>query len=156
MIELVVTTRQALGELWLPWCVERARPDRVLRIDHEPHRIGEAQQLRVAQVSGEETREALRDNGGTDSTAAIEATAATFRSLAESGPLVLAARPPLDPGDWPQAFPLADGPMLHEACHRACALYVAGVERFELRPLVHALFRGWTIYDDAALRRAAP
>ena len=151
-----MTTRASLGELWLPWCVDRDRPDRIVRIDHEPNRIGGARQLRVREVGDDTARAALRDNGGVDSTTAIEANARIFRRLAEHGVLVLAAAPPLRPDEWPQAFPLAEGPMLHEACHRACGLYASGVERFELRVLIHDLFADWTIYGQPGLRAPAP
>jgi hypothetical protein len=155
MIELVITTRSALGELWLPWCVERARPDRVIRIDQEPDCVEEARQLRVRNTEEAGSRTALRDNDGVDSTTAIEDKAARFRRVAECGLLVRAAAPPLRPDEWPQAFPLDEGPMLHEACHRACALYASGVERFELSALVHPIIAvpgNWHLYEHPSLR----
>lgn len=155
MMELRIASRSALGDLWLPWCVERARPDRVLRIDHEPDRVEEARQLRVRNIEEAGSRTALRDNDGVDTTAAVDDNAATFGRLSGCGVIVLAAAPPLRTDEWPQAFPLDEGPMLHEACHRACALYASGVERFELRALVHPIATvpgDWHLYEHSSLR----
>jgi hypothetical protein len=135
MVELRINDRERLAELWLPWCVERDAPNRILRIDHEPHRRDETRQLRVRDIDDPAHRTALANNGGTDSTAAIHRAAEWFDALAREVTLVLAAAPPLRPDTWPQAFPLPEGPMLHEACHRACGIYAAAVQEFELRAL---------------------
>jgi hypothetical protein len=52
-----------------------------------------------------------------------------------------------------QAFPVPEGLLLHEACHRACALHVGRVAKFELRVLVHPIFGDWKVYEHGRLRR---
>jgi hypothetical protein len=52
----------------------------------------------------------------------------------------------------PAVFLTAQGPMLHEACHRVCGLYDARIEVFDLCFRVDALFAPWTIYEDPTLR----
>jgi hypothetical protein len=41
--------------------------------------------------------------------------------------------------------------MLHEGCHRVCALYVAGLDSFELEVRVEPL--EWEAYRSSALRQ---
>jgi hypothetical protein len=90
-------------------------PERILRIDHAPHRRDEAQQLQVRHIDAPAHRRALADNGGVDSIAEIQRYAEWFTALARQGTVVLAAAPPPRPDEWPQGFPLPEGPMLHEA-----------------------------------------
>lgn len=150
--ELKITSRKALGDLWLPWCVERRRPDRVLQIAHQQGRVGEARQLQVRDVDEGVALSALRENGGRDTTASIIELAEIFRQCARRGRVVLAPGPPLPPGDWPRVFELAEGPMLCEGSHRSCGLYSSGIESFELRALAEPL--RWSVYGDPGLRAA--
>lgn len=85
MVELRITERDRLGELWLPWCVERDAPERILRIDHAPHRRDEAQQLQVRHIDAPAHRRALADNGGVDSIAEIQRYAEWFTARRATG-----------------------------------------------------------------------
>lgn len=54
----------------------------------------------------------------------------------------------------PAAVDLTDCTMLREGCHRAAALYVAGLKHFELLLWVTPAFDGWMSYDKTpSLRR---
>lgn len=148
-----ITSRDQLAKLWLPWCVERDHPDHIVPIDREPARIPFAKQLRIGTIGEAPHRAALSNNDGDDTTESVAGRAQGFRAFPERGTIVIGPGPPLAPDDWPRAFALDDGGlMLHEACHRACALYLADVP-FELRVIVHAIFDPWLMYMNTALRQ---
>lgn len=144
--ELRVTAREALEALWLPWCVGRHRRTEIIRIADEPDRRHEAMQLRVGDLADGEIREALATQPfhDTRSLPYIAALAETFAHLAAVGYVVI-----------PDAliFPTLEGPMLHEASHRSCAIYEAGLQRFEIRAVVHPIAQPWQDYHDSRLRR---
>ena len=143
--DLEVTTRQNLAALWLPWCVERRRPDRPIRIEREPERRKDARQLRVADLSDEAVRAALSDyprDDGRDVLSAIRDMAADFASV----PVGIVI-------DEAQAFLMDEGPMIFEGSHRTCAVWESGVKDFEIRATVHPLSPPWEMYDCAALRQ---
>src|SRR6266566_798124 len=54
-----ITDRGQVGQLWLPWCVERERPEVPIRIEREPERRHEARQLRADDLIKEAVRVAL-------------------------------------------------------------------------------------------------
>jgi hypothetical protein len=139
---------EELALFWLPWCVDQTRPSEEIRIADEPHRIGEAHQLRVGDLSNAETRAALtaqvRPGGGT-SLPFIEEVAATYARAAQFGCLV-------HPGA--KAIWLPEGPMLHEGCHRVCALFESGAADFESVIEVGPPFDSWLIYVQHPSLRA--
>jgi hypothetical protein len=139
-----ITGLDDLKPLWLPWCVERKHPHRFIRIDHEPERRHEARQLRVQDLAEPAVREALSAYPREDGRSVMQAINA-FASLFAGGPgkIVLSEA---------EAFRLAEGLMLHESCHRACALFEGGVDEFELHPLIHPVFDGWSVYEQHSLR----
>lgn len=140
-----VTTRLEVATFWLPWCVERKQPEKPIRIEREPERREHARQLRVADLDEEAVRVALsnypRDDGRAVLTA-IQSFAADFAN--HEGRIVV---------DDAQAFPMDEGAMLHEACHRVCAIYESGIEDFAIRVDVHPLLASWDVYDYPALRQ---
>jgi hypothetical protein len=114
------TTRDALGALRLPWCVDRRTRSQEIRISDETHRIPEALQLRVRNIEEEPVRVALRKQvtpNGEFSLNKIEAIAseAEFAAIDDS-----------------KAFLVGDELSLMEGCHRTCALYLVNPPTFTL------------------------
>jgi hypothetical protein len=131
------TTRDELGALRLPWCVDRATRSYEIRISDEPHRISEALQLRVRSIEEESVRRALRKqvtSNGEFSLNKIEAIAseAEFPAIEDS-----------------MAFMIGDELSLMEGCHRTCALYVVGPSTLVLKTRVFD--EGWPAYLDPRL-----
>ena len=146
MVELRVRTRDELAALWLPWCVRRDRPREVVEIDRRPELRDHAMQLRVSDLADAAVRVAIRAQrreDGQSSLDVIEAFASRFRLLAGRGPVVF---------DAAEVFSLPDGPMLHEGCHRVCALYESSIQAFEIRARVDPVFGPWAIYSQPRLR----
>lgn len=155
MLALRVTSRRELAALWLPWCVARRDRRQLIRIADEPDRRDEAMH-RVDDLDDDQVRAALstqqvRDDGSS-SLDVIGERASDYVATVLAGQTV-AVVPTGRLEDDPAAFATSDGPMLHEASHRACALYEAVVKPFELRARVDPLFGGWRVYDDPRLRR---
>jgi hypothetical protein len=150
-----LTLRSELGAMWLPWCVARADRSEIIRIDAEPERCEAAMQLRVGDIADHDVRRALsrqlvRDDGRS-SIDLIAARSQEFRAVVSTGQAATVA--PSESIDDPAVFLTAEGPMLHEACHRACGLYEARLTTFDLRLRVDALFGPWLVYEKAVLRR---
>jgi hypothetical protein len=74
-----------------------------------------------------------------------------FTQRASAGERIVVAPDPAKPGQDPAIYEFDDVRMLHEACHRVCALYVTGLESFHLEVRVDPL--GWEAYRNPALRR---
>jgi hypothetical protein len=150
-----MTQRPEIGDMWLPWCVDLENRAAIVRIDAEPERRSQAMQLRVGDLADDDVRRALsiqvvRDDGRS-SIDLIAECSERFRGLIASGRSVAMA--PVGDVEVPAVFLTAQGPMLHEACHRVCGLYDARVEVFDLCVRVDELFAPWTIYDDPTLRK---
>jgi hypothetical protein len=137
--------------------VLRGDPRVIVETAHEPIRRGLAMQLRIGDLDDKDVREALatqvvRDDGRTRLDL-IARRAASFAAKGVAGcPIVIATT-----GDVVSdraAFELPQGRMLHEGCHRACALYESTVDRFEFCVRIDRLFDGWLVYDDMRLRAA--
>ncbi len=154
--------RDDLAALWLPWCVARevAREDwtQIIRIDEHPMRRDIAIQLRVGDLDDERARAALsrqvvREDGRTSLDLVIERADAYAAAAKDGHDVTIPLAGTLDD---PAVFVMSEGPMLHEACHRACALYEAQVHSFELQLPVDALFGPWSVYEHATLRVRPP
>ncbi len=81
-----ITDRDEVGRLWLPWCLERDRPEVPIRIEREPHRRHEARQLRVSDLTDEHARLGLSNYVRDDSASvwsSIEYWARVFSDAAE-------------------------------------------------------------------------
>jgi hypothetical protein len=148
---LVFTTRNELANLWLPWCV--ARKERSVPIVHLPTDHPSALQLRMTDLDDEATQRALAWQPLDTETSwqRIARRAHEFRHRASSGEPLAVGPAPADPTQDPAIYEFDDVRMLHEGCHRVCALYVAGVEPFHLEVRVDPL--GWEAYRNPALRR---
>ena len=147
-----MTDRGALAELCLPWCVSRADRRKIIRIDHEPERRRDAYQLRVGDLDDPAVQAALatqvvRDDG-TTSIELIRQRATEFET-GQREPVIVPVEG--DP-ESPAVFCFADAVMLNEACHRACGLYMAGIDTFEIRARIDQAQGGWLIYDEPSLR----
>jgi hypothetical protein len=137
------TTRQGLGGLLLPWCVDTRDRTCPIRINDVRDLIPHALQLRVWDVVQEDILIALgrQDAEGGDSLEKIQ----SIRTEAtRSGRL-----PAIEDS---KACRVRNGLMLMEGCHRSCALYLLGPPKFELRSVVVAVGSGWAVYDDPRLR----
>lgn len=111
-------------------------------------------QLRVTDLDEAWARSALSwqpHKGGT-TWANIEQLATAFREQADRGAAVVVGRDARAPHDTPGALDFGDFCVLHEGCHRASALYLAGIETFELRLAVSEPFGSWNAYRVNALR----
>lgn len=137
------TTRQSLGGLLLPWCVDTRNRTCPIRINDEPDLIPHALQLRVRDVVQEDILSALgrQDAEGEDSMEKIQSIRAeATRSV---------RLPAIEDS---KACRVRHGLMLMEGCHRSCALYLLAPPKFELRTVVVAVGSGWAVYDDPRLR----
>jgi hypothetical protein len=146
--------RHELSAIWLPWCVARNDQTTIVKIDAGPERSSRAMQLRIADLGSDDIRRALsrqvvRDDGRS-SIDLIAEHAQRFRAMHARGSDV--AITPLGSIDDPAVFMTPEGPMLHEACHRVCGLYDAGLARFVLILRVDPLFGPWLVYETATLR----
>src|SRR5215207_8055837 len=85
-----------------------------------------------------------------------------FRHRASASERLVVGPAPAKPAQDPAIYEFDDVRMLHEACHRVCALYVAGLDSFHLQVRVDPL--GWeaclspSFYSDffGACARADP
>jgi hypothetical protein len=121
---LQITDRATLGAVWLPWYVDRDDPSRVIKTMERDR----ARQLRVRDLSENEgIRQALladeyedRRFGRWNHVGRIEQKLVGWRRARSLGQ-----------GPVP-ALRTADGPVLQDGCHRACAMYEHGTERLRL------------------------
>lgn len=138
----VTTSHSDLGALRLPWCVDVATRTEEIRIADEPHRIPEALQLRVRDVTDEPVREMLRKQVAPDGNFSLRKIEAIVTEAREKD------RPPTI--DDSAAF-LIDGELsLIEGCHRTCATYLLNPSVFELQTRVHP--DGSPAYFDPRLK----
>lgn len=144
--EPVLTRREQLAELWLPWCVSRDDPS--VPIVHQPALHPSAMQMRVSDLSEPWARRALAwqpSDGGT-SWIKIENLARVFVDAVASGGSVSV-------GDDIAVIDLGDVRMLREGCHRACGLWVAGVAAFRVALTTSGPVGPWTAYERDDLRQ---
>lgn len=153
--QMLVNLRQELAAMWLPWCVARVNRTEIIKIDAEPERCHQAMQLRVGDLADDDVRRALTRqvvrNDGRNSIDLIVDRGRGFRALSAARERVTIV--PAGTVDDPTVFLTAEGPMLHEGCHRLCGLYDAGIEWFELTLRVDPLFGPWLIYGTGLRQR---
>jgi hypothetical protein len=144
----LITTRDDVGELWLPWCVRADDP--AMPLEHFPARQVNAAQLRVSGLDTEVIQVALAKQctpSGETSWPKITAFAKHFSDIAANGsPAIVDAPAP----ETPALMKFGDFTMVCEGCHRACALWVARIPDFELRAVRAALV--WPEYANQELR----
>lgn len=139
-----ITDRDEVGRLWLPWCVERTRPEVPLRIERDPDRRDAARQLRVSDLSEESAQVALANYPRDEQTASVWSSINYWAGVFSE----MVGRRVLDDA---KLFETPEGLMLHEGSHRTCGLYVSGITDFEIRvAAVEPL--GWQAYNSADLR----
>jgi hypothetical protein len=136
-------TREGLGGLLLPWCVDARDRTRPIRIDDEPYLMPHALQLRVRDVGREDIMVALNRQcaEGGDSLKKIQ----SIRAEATRWGRLPAIEDSM-------ACRVRGGLMLIEGCHPSCALYLLCPPEFEHRTVVVAANGGWLVYDDPRLR----
>ena len=145
MTAKVVTRRDELGRLWLPWCVDARDP--TLPIVDLPARNVNATQLRLTDLHNEVVQVALARQptpSGTNSWPKITAIATGFRETATG--IVIREEPP----NQPTVMAFEDFEMLCEGCHRASALWISGISSFELH--LGIAEPNWVDYRAAELR----
>lgn len=142
----LITSRAELATLWLPWCV--ARNEATVPIVHLPAEHPSARQLRVSDLDAVDARHALawQPHRGETSWAWIERHAEAFGHAAAQGEAVAL-------NDDAAVLEFDGVRMLREGCHRACGLYLSGVDQFELRAAMSPPFGPWERYRNAALRQ---
>jgi hypothetical protein len=135
-----ITDRGRLGELRLPWCVDKDTRTEPIFISDEPDRVGEALSIRVRDVTDARVRLALSRQSaiGGFTLEKIEAIVARAQEVG--------APPEIEDS---AAFRVDDGLVLMEGCHRTCALYLIDPPVFTLRVLV--IDGGWGAYLDHRL-----
>ncbi len=139
----VTTTRDALGALWLPWCVDRSTETELIPVADEPHRIPESRQLRVRDIERKPVQTALGRQiaKGEPSLTKID----SIRAAAENDAALLAIADST-------GFICTGDLILMEGCHRTCALHLLNPSGFELQTRLDP--GGWPVYSDPRLRRA--
>jgi hypothetical protein len=149
----VISTRDELGALWLPWCVDASDPSRGLHGCAQPARHPRAAQLRLTDLTNPIIQRALADQPYRDrwSWAKIESIAAGYRAQTASLETII-----VDDDDDPDshqqpAFMTFDGVrMLCEGCDRTSALWVSRASDFEVR--IAAALERWPGYENPAIR----
>lgn len=140
MAVAVITDRVELGQLRLPWCVDKSTRTEPISIHDQRDRVDEALSIRVRNISDARVREALGRQVARDgfTFAKIEA----IVDAAED-----AGRPPSIPDS--AGFWVNDELLLMEGCHRTCAIYLLDPPDLEVR--INIVDVGWPAYFDHRL-----
>jgi hypothetical protein len=148
---VILSSRDELARLWLPWCV--ARNERSVPIAHDPAKHPSALQMRMTDLDDRVTQQALAWQwvGTETSWERIVRRADEYTQRAIAGEHIVIGPDPAKPGQDPAIFEFDDVQMLHEGCHRVCSLYVSGVDSFELDARIDSL--EWPAYLNPALRQ---
>lgn len=136
----VVTDRVELGELRLPWCVDKGTRTEPISISDQRNRVGEALSIRVRDVSDARVREALSRQVARDGFS-LEKIEAIVSSAEDAG------HPPSIPDS--AGFWVDDELVLMEGCHRTCAIYLLDPPTMDVR--ISILDIGWPAYFDRRL-----
>lgn len=136
----VITDRVQLGELRLPWCVDKTTRTEPISISAQRDRVGEALSIRVRDVSDAPVREALSRQVARDG-CSLEKIEAIVSSAED------ADHPPSIPDS--AGFWVDDELVLMEGCHRTCAVYLLDPPALEVR--ISIVDVGWPACFDRRL-----
>ena len=100
-----------IADLWLPWFVRRSDPSQPAVL---PDGLDDAQQLRVRDISRPDVWEALSQADPANPQHLVHAERIEREQLRFADVVVIAVLP---------AYPVPEGLVLLDGCHRACALY---------------------------------
>jgi hypothetical protein len=151
---LVIRTRPQLAEFWLPWCVDADNPERTTH-DHEaPAQHPRAAQLRLTDLDTPVIRRALAEQpvDGDRSWTKIAQITRLYRDRASTdATIIVDGTPSAASYDQPTFMTYGNVRMLCEGCHRASALWLSGIEDFELRLVEWPSL--WPGYESDEIRR---